>query len=181
MSDNQVRSVLPSGSSIASFALGFNEHPHRIHMRRGRLKQERKRAQSRLDHATTSRQNSKARAEKMLKQIADLKKQADAKEARLKQLEAQRQRYENDAQTQAKACEVWKVKLEVPSVWLQMMDQETAVRIAKFALTKARWDSAPAAQIRQAEAATKKAESELARLRDALEKAQSRVSDLDGK
>jgi len=181
VTDNQDRSVLPSGSSIESFALGFNEHPHRISMRRSGLKQQQKQAQGRLNHVTKLQEGATQKSQGLQKQIAELKRDPEANAAKLKQLEAQRQRFEKDAQNQAKACEQWKARLAVPTTKLQMMAQETAVRTARYALMKARWDSAPAPQIKQAEAGVKKAEDELARLRSALEQAQERVAEMEKK
>ena len=82
VSDNQDRSVLPSGASIESIALGFNEHPHKISMRKGGLKGQKIQAQNRLNHLTKLMEDTKNKAETFASQAAELRKKPDPANAK---------------------------------------------------------------------------------------------------
>jgi len=176
--DNLRRSVLPCGSSMESFALGFNEHPERISMRRARFRQTVQRLRSRLDHLANQ---AKARAEKseaLRRRIADVKGKPTPDSATLKRLQGQLARYENDRRRTAQEIELLKARLQISELSLRLMDAEKALRAARFLLMRRRWDNAPPADIREAEAAAKTAEEKVAQLRRAMESAESRLATL---
>jgi len=176
--DNLRRSVLPCGSSIESFALGFHEHPERITMRRVELGQTIPRLRSRLDNLEKRAKAAAEKSEALRSRIADLKEKPTPDSATLKRLQGQLARYENDRRQTARDIELLKARLQVPELSLRLMDAEKALRAAKFLLMRRRWDHAPPADIREAEAAAKAAEEEVAQLRRALESAESRLATL---
>ena len=182
VSDNQDRSVLPSGSSIESIALGFNEHPHKISMRKGGLKGQKIQAQNRLNHLTKLMEDTKNKAETFASQAAELRKKPDPANAKkLESLESQKKRYEGEAEKYVPQVELAKANLEIVANKLQNIEQKRMVRIARYTLMKARWDSAPADQIKRAEVGVGKAEDELGRLQSAIVRAKKRVAELGKK
>jgi hypothetical protein len=180
--DNQDRSVMPSGSSIESIALGFNEHPHRISMRKAGLKGQEKQARSRFNLLTKLLEDTKKKAASFASQAAELRKKQDPADAKkLQGLEAQQKRFEAEAAKHVPQLELAKATLSIATNKLNKIEQERNVRIARYTLMKARWDSAPASRIKKAEQGVKKAEDDLERIHAAIARAEKIVADLGKK
>ncbi len=180
--DNQDRSVMPSGSSIESIALGFDEHPHKISMRKAGLKGQEKQARNGLNSLTKLLEDTKKRAASFASQAAELRKKQDPANAKkLQGLEAQQRRFEGEVAKYVPKLELAKARHSIAANRLKKIEQERNIRIARYTLMEARWDSAPAARIKKAEEGVKKAEDDLEGIHAAIARAEKIVADLGTK
>lgn len=168
--DNLVRNASPSGSSIESRALGFFGTPHSHNMRENARLGRKKSLDGQLKNREAELKRHDERIADTKQKINALKRQAepDAKKlealgSTLKKLEQGRRPLEERRQLQELAVQTIDQEIAIAA-------QEKKVRYRKFAVISLRNQGADQSKIKQAEAALKADEQQLASLRAELRK-----------